>query len=83
MSAADLADIRNFGSKSIDEVREKLESMGLSLKDSPLGFNPSAILDTYDFNEPTSVTFTPASVEPLDGAAPAEDTEAFAETEEL
>ena len=83
MSAADLADIRNFGSKSIDEVREKLESMGLSLKDSPLGFNLNATLDTYDFNEPTSVTFTPASVEPLDVAAPAEDTEAFAETEEL
>ncbi|MCT6878038.1 MAG: DNA-directed RNA polymerase subunit alpha, partial [Bifidobacteriales bacterium] len=35
----DLLDIRNFGMKSIDEVKEKLESMGLSLKASPLGFD--------------------------------------------
>jgi DNA-directed RNA polymerase alpha subunit len=25
-------DIRNFGEKSVDEVKEKIESMGLSLK---------------------------------------------------
>lgn len=36
----DLLDIRNFGMKSIDEVKEKLEARGLSLKASPLGFNP-------------------------------------------
>ncbi len=36
----DLLDIRNFGMKSIDEVKEKLETMGLSLKPSPLGINP-------------------------------------------
>ncbi|MFD0705542.1 DNA-directed RNA polymerase subunit alpha [Alloscardovia venturai] len=36
----DLLDIRNFGQKSIDEVKEKLEAHGLSLKASPLGFNP-------------------------------------------
>lgn len=36
----DLLDIRNFGQKSIDEVKEKLETRGLSLKPSPLGFNP-------------------------------------------
>ncbi|KFF30693.1 DNA-directed RNA polymerase subunit alpha [Bifidobacterium bombi] len=35
----DLLDIRNFGMKSIDEVKEKLQSMGLSLKASPLGFD--------------------------------------------
>ena len=35
----DLLDIRNFGQKSIDEVKEKLESMGLSLKASPLGLD--------------------------------------------
>lgn len=35
----DLLDIRNFGMKSIDEVKEKLESLGLSLKPSPLGFD--------------------------------------------
>ena len=33
-SEQDLLDIRNFGSKSIDEVKLKLHEMGLSLKDS-------------------------------------------------
>jgi DNA-directed RNA polymerase subunit alpha len=32
-------DIRNFGAKSIDEVKAKLHSLGLSLKDSPEGWN--------------------------------------------
>ena len=40
-SEADLMDIRNFGSKSIDEVKAKLHSMGMSLKDSPAGFDPT------------------------------------------
>ena len=40
-SEADLLDIRNFGSKSIDEVKAKLQSMGLQLKDSPIGFDPT------------------------------------------
>jgi DNA-directed RNA polymerase subunit alpha len=40
-SEADLMDIRNFGSKSIDEVKAKLYSMGLQLKDSPAGFDPT------------------------------------------
>ena len=40
-SEADLLDIRNFGSKSIDEIKAKLVSMGMSLKDSPAGFDPS------------------------------------------
>lgn len=35
----DLLDIRNFGMKSIDEVKEKLESMGLALKASPYGYD--------------------------------------------
>ncbi len=50
-SEADLLDIRNFGAKSIDEVKAKLHGMGLSLKDSPAGFDPSALAaygDTYD-----------------------------------
>lgn len=34
-SEADLLDIRNFGAKSIDEVKAKLAGMGLALKDSP------------------------------------------------
>jgi len=40
-SEADLLDIRNFGSKSIDEVKVKLTSMGMQLKDSPVGFDPT------------------------------------------
>jgi DNA-directed RNA polymerase subunit alpha len=47
-SEADLLDIRNFGTKSIDEVKAKLVGMGLQLKDSPPGFDPSAIVDRYD-----------------------------------
>ncbi|WP_308426592.1 DNA-directed RNA polymerase subunit alpha C-terminal domain-containing protein, partial [Streptomyces fuscichromogenes] len=46
-SEADLLDIRNFGAKSIDEVKEKLAAMGLGLKDSPPGFNPTAAADTF------------------------------------
>jgi DNA-directed RNA polymerase subunit alpha len=47
-SEADLLDIRNFGAKSIDEVKAKLVGMGLSLKDSPPGFDPTAMSDRYD-----------------------------------
>jgi DNA-directed RNA polymerase subunit alpha len=46
-SEADLLDIRNFGAKSIDEVKVKLAGLGLALKDSPPGFDPSQILDSY------------------------------------
>ena len=41
LAEADLLDIRNFGSKSIDEVKLKLVGMGLQLKDSPVGFDPT------------------------------------------
>ena len=46
-SEADLLDIRNFGSKSIDEVKLKLAQMGLALKDSPPGFDPGAAAAAY------------------------------------
>jgi DNA-directed RNA polymerase subunit alpha len=46
-SEADLLDIRNFGAKSIDEVKAKLAGMGLTLKDSPPGFDPASIVDSY------------------------------------
>ena len=39
-SEQDLLDIRNFGSKSIDEVKQQLATMGLALKDSAPGFDP-------------------------------------------
>src|SRR5699024_5394605 len=38
-SEADHMNIRNFGSKSIDEVKAKLNELGLRLKDSPAGFD--------------------------------------------
>jgi DNA-directed RNA polymerase subunit alpha len=44
---ADLLDIRNFGQKSIDEVKEKLAGLGLGLKDSPAGFDPTAAALSY------------------------------------
>jgi DNA-directed RNA polymerase subunit alpha len=47
-SEQDLLDIRNFGQKSIDEVKSKLAEMGLSLKDSAPGFDPSTAIDSYD-----------------------------------
>src|SRR5688500_7834410 len=50
-SEADLLDIRNFGAKSIDEVKAKLHTMGLALKDSPPGFDPRDVVDTYGGDE--------------------------------
>jgi len=47
-SEVDLMDIRNFGQKSIDEVKAKLASLGMSLKDSPPGFDPAAAVAFYD-----------------------------------
>ena len=53
-SEADLLDIRNFGAKSIDEVKVKLHSMGLALKDSPPGFDPSTVVNTWGTDETVS-----------------------------
>ena len=46
-SEADLMDIRNFGQKSIDEVKDSLAGLGLNLKDSPAGFDPSQAVTFY------------------------------------
>lgn len=46
-SEQDLLDIRNFGQKSIDEVKEKLEALGLSLKPSTVDFNPDIDAATF------------------------------------
>lgn len=54
-SEQDLLDIRNFGSKSIDEVKARLESMGLFMKDNGLGNDPLAALTGFPFGE----TFRP------------------------
>lgn len=53
-SEADLLDIRNFGSKSINEVKDKLVTMGLSLKDSPPGFDPGAAVSDFAADDDTS-----------------------------
>ncbi|AZQ76100.1 MAG: DNA-directed RNA polymerase subunit alpha [Flaviflexus sp.] len=37
-SEADLLDIRNFGAKSIEDVKDELAKLDLQLKDSPAGF---------------------------------------------
>ncbi|NLT30707.1 MAG: DNA-directed RNA polymerase subunit alpha, partial [Propionibacterium sp.] len=47
-SEQDLLDIRNFGSKSIDEVKQKLHEMGLALKDSLGGFDAMGYDDIDD-----------------------------------
>jgi len=47
-SEADLLDIRNFGQKSIDEVKVKLSGMGLALKDSPPGFELASSDEGYE-----------------------------------
>ncbi len=49
-SEQDLLDIRNFGQKSIDEVKDKLASMGLSLKQSPLGLGQIDLDDSNFFS---------------------------------
>ena len=51
-SEADLLDIRNFGAKSIDEVKAKLHEMGLALKDSPPCFDPTAVPGFVEDEEP-------------------------------
>lgn len=44
---SDLLDIRNFGQKSINEVKIKLAGLELTLKDAPEDFDPSS-LEGYD-----------------------------------
>ncbi|HJG46968.1 DNA-directed RNA polymerase subunit alpha [Corynebacterium variabile] len=44
---SDLLDIRNFGQKSINEVKVKLAGLGLGLKDTPEGFDINSI-EGYD-----------------------------------
>jgi DNA-directed RNA polymerase subunit alpha len=53
-SEADLLDIRNFGAKSIDEVKAKLHGMSLALKDSPPGFDPSLVVDSFGADDDMS-----------------------------
>ena len=70
---SDLLDIRNFGQKSIDEVKVKLHGLSLALKDSPASFDPTQVAG-YD----------PATGMWSDEASFSDDSgEDFAETEQL
>src|SRR6058998_2701307 len=57
-SEQDLLDIRNFGAKSIEEVKQKLADMGLTLKDSPPGFDPGSAVDSYNADDDESYVET-------------------------
>lgn len=46
-SEADLLDIRNFGAKSIEDVKEELAKLDLRLKDSPAGFLSAYSEDSF------------------------------------
>lgn len=48
LSEHQLMNIRNFGQKSVDEVRDKLVELGLSLKDSMPGFDGTAYYTGLD-----------------------------------
>ncbi len=48
LSETQLMNIRNFGQKSVDEVRDKLDELGLSLKDAVPGFDGSAYYTGLD-----------------------------------
>jgi DNA-directed RNA polymerase subunit alpha len=48
LSEDQLMNIRNFGSKSVDEVRDKLHSMGLKFKDSVPGFDAAYFSANFD-----------------------------------
>jgi DNA-directed RNA polymerase subunit alpha len=87
-SEADLLDIRNFGAKSIDEVKVKLVSLGLALKDSPPGFDPGAAVyydDDDDYEDDDFVAAEVGEVAPIVAAIEEtiEDDSAFAEDERL
>jgi transcriptional regulator with XRE-family HTH domain len=52
-SEADLLNIRKFGAKSIDEVKAKLASVGLTLKGDPSGVDSTAAGETFGAEDGT------------------------------
>ncbi|MFB6568801.1 DNA-directed RNA polymerase subunit alpha C-terminal domain-containing protein, partial [Streptomyces noursei] len=50
---ASLLDIRYFGAKSIDEVKEKLAGLGLSLWESRPAFDPTIAVDVFGAEDDT------------------------------
>ncbi|MBO6098127.1 MAG: DNA-directed RNA polymerase subunit alpha [Aeriscardovia sp.] len=51
-SEQDLLEIRNFGTKSVDELKEKLAEMGLSLRPSSEGFDRGELEKDMSFYSP-------------------------------
>ena len=51
LSEHQLVNIRNFGQKSVDEVKDKLTEMGLSLKDPMPGFEGSGFYSGLETEE--------------------------------
>jgi DNA-directed RNA polymerase subunit alpha len=78
-------DIRNFGAKSIDEVKDKLASMNIALKDSPPGFDPSSYASAYDddYDEEEDAIFQPAAPAAVAAQDDSDDDQSFAEDEQL
>jgi DNA-directed RNA polymerase subunit alpha len=77
-SEADLLDIRNFGAKSIDEIKVKLHGLGLALKDSPPGFDPTTAV--YFDDTDVDMNVDPEEVEEV---AVVETEDAYPEDEQL
>ena len=57
-SEQDLLDIRAFGAKSIEEVKQQLIDMGLALRDSRPGFDPGTAADSYGADDDESYVET-------------------------
>lgn len=57
-SEADLLDIRNFGAKSITEIKEKLTGLGLSLKDAANEYDPAIHFGGADLDYDGDVQFS-------------------------
>lgn len=80
-SEADLLDIRNFGAKSIDEVKVKLHGLGLALKDSPPGFDPSTAV--YFDDEDVDMDTVPEDEEEVEAVEVSFAEDAYPEDEQL
>ena len=57
-SEQDILDIRAFGAKSIEEVKQRLFDVGLALRDSRPGFDPGTAADSYGADDDESYVET-------------------------
>ena len=54
-SEADLLDIRNFGTKSIEEIKEALAALGMTLKDSVMPQTDGGDSGSIHFSDDQSI----------------------------